>query len=528
MGGPDFSVGDPLLLELGYQSGDNQEFDVSSDDDVGIESLDYDPIHSVVYEKLHMRQSNRRIYGYTGLTLAKWTITIMIGLLVGLIAFIIESSQEIIITYKKEWTSKLLEHGLGLAFFNYATMGVTLVLLSSCLVIFWAPAAAGGGVTLVMAYLNGNDIPDFFRHRTFFTKIFGTICTVSSGLPIGQEGPMVHIGGAIASELTWMRGQFPIKKHSVWLPQTWFEKCRQFTLQAWAFDFHNDKDRREFISAGAAAGLGASFGAPIGGVLFSMEEASSFWSRKVMWRSLLCTTCTTMGLSWLNKGQFSFLLPGTISFQGLKPEFDLIDLPLFVVTSVLAGVIGAFLNISHDWLAHFRPSSKYRSLRVLEACLVTFTSIAAIFLLSYYFGHCLPLQKGQEDDDYWYRYTCPLPDEESGVHYYNDLASLYFAIPRQTIQQLLALGGTGESPFTIGSLAIYSSSFLLLFILAYGIAAPGGIFMPSIMVGASFGAFMGAVFVLFFPQWSVQPGMHALVGATSMLGGVFRTSISLE
>lgn len=51
----------------------------------------------------------------------------------------------------------------------------------------------------------------------------------------------------------------------------------------------------------------------------------------------------------------------------------------------------------------------------------------------------------------------------------------------QTIQQLLALGGTGESPFTIGSLAIYSSSFLLLFILAYGIAAPGGIFMPSIM-----------------------------------------------
>lgn len=51
----------------------------------------------------------------------------------------------------------------------------------------------------------------------------------------------------------------------------------------------------------------------------------------------------------------------------------------------------------------------------------------------------------------------------------------------QTIQQLLALGGGGDSPFTISSLAIYSSSFLLLFILAYGIATPGGIFMPSIM-----------------------------------------------
>jgi hypothetical protein len=66
-------------------------------------------------------------------------------------------------------------------------------------------------VTFVMAYLNGNDIPDFFRPSTLFTKIFGTICTVSSGLPIGQEGPLVHIGAAIASSLTWMYGRVPLR-----------------------------------------------------------------------------------------------------------------------------------------------------------------------------------------------------------------------------------------------------------------------------------------------------------------------------
>jgi hypothetical protein len=66
-------------------------------------------------------------------------------------------------------------------------------------------------------------------------------------------------------------------------------------------------------------------------------------------------------------------------------------------------------------------------------------------------------------------------DLETGLSKFN---SLIF----QTIQQLLALGGPGESPFTISSLSIHSSSFLLLFILAYGIATPGGIFMPSIMV----------------------------------------------
>ncbi len=40
----------------------------------------------------------------------------------------------------------MIGSGLGLAFLGYATFGIMLVLVSSCLVIFWAPAAAGGGV----------------------------------------------------------------------------------------------------------------------------------------------------------------------------------------------------------------------------------------------------------------------------------------------------------------------------------------------------------------------------------------------
>ncbi len=42
---------------------------------------------------------------------------------------------------------------------------------------------------------------------------------------------------------------------------------------------------RDFISAGAAAGIASAFGAPVGGLLFAMEEVSSFWKNKLSWQA---------------------------------------------------------------------------------------------------------------------------------------------------------------------------------------------------------------------------------------------------
>lgn len=60
----DFDMEVPLLFDQGYECSQNQEVKVASDDDVGVESLDYDPIHNVVYEKLKKRQYSRKFYGY--------------------------------------------------------------------------------------------------------------------------------------------------------------------------------------------------------------------------------------------------------------------------------------------------------------------------------------------------------------------------------------------------------------------------------------------------------------------------------
>ena len=137
-----------------------------------------------------------------------------------------------------------------------------------------------------MASLDGVHVPRLFSLSTVLVKVFGTILSVSSGLPVGPEGPLVHIGAGVASLFTRQQ-RFVVGDRVV------FSSHGRECLDA----FRNDEDARDFLSAGVAAGLASAFGAPIGGVLFSLEEASTHWSRDTTWRSLLCSTLAVFVLS---------------------------------------------------------------------------------------------------------------------------------------------------------------------------------------------------------------------------------------
>lgn len=91
------------------------------------------------------------------------------------------------------------------------------------------------------------------------TQIVGSICAVSSSLNVGKAGPMVHCGACIAALL----GQGGSKKFGL----TW----------KWLRFFKNDRDRRDLVTCGSAAGIAAAFRAPVGGVLFSLEEMASWY-----------------------------------------------------------------------------------------------------------------------------------------------------------------------------------------------------------------------------------------------------------
>lgn len=62
----------------------------------------------------------------------------------------------------------------------------------------------------------------------------------------------------------------------------------------------NEAKKREILSAAAAAGVSVAFGAPIGGVLFSLEEVSYYFPLKTLWRSFFCALIAAFILRSIN------------------------------------------------------------------------------------------------------------------------------------------------------------------------------------------------------------------------------------
>jgi chloride channel 7 len=119
------------------------------------------------------------------------------------------------------------------------------------------------------------------------------------------------------------------------------------------------------------------------------------------------------------------------------------------------------------------------------------------------------------------RFHCP-----EGQH--NDLATSFFSTDDQLLGRLFSVGqdyqghtqGAVTPGFTMRSLVIFCLIYLVMMALASGICVPAGLFMPSIILGASGGLTVGLLLQEYLPpHWHIQPGAYAWLCGRSLREG---------
>ena len=162
-------------------------------------SLDFDMMRSRIMLKRGGSQEETRIL---------WITHAVCGLLMGTAGFLLILFEDLLVTWRSNTVQKLIDSTpddvLWESYLFYAGSAVTFVAIACLLTIHVAPAAAGSGVAEIVAMLNGINYDKCVNLNTLFVKYFGTLFAVVSGLCIGKEGPLVHIGGVVGVVCCYM------------------------------------------------------------------------------------------------------------------------------------------------------------------------------------------------------------------------------------------------------------------------------------------------------------------------------------
>jgi len=348
-------------------------------------------------------------------------------------------------------------------------------------------SAAGSGVAEVRVILSGFVLHGFLGLKTLVIKSIGLVLSVASGLSLGKEGPYVHIATCVGNIA-----------------------CRLFSK----YD-RNDAKRREVLSAAAAAGVAVAFGAPLGGVLFGLEEVAYFFPAKTLFRTFFCCITAALTLKFLNPYGTHKIVMFQVKYI---VDWEYFELGSFVLVGVLGGAAGAlFIKASRKWAKTFRKIPAIKTYPLLEVVLVAL----ATGLIGYWNVFTkLPVAK------LLYNLAAPCDDRD------NNLEEL--GICPDSVDQI--------PPALLSLFAAFVIKGFLT-IITFGIKVPAGIYVPSMVVGGLMGRLIGHCVqwaVMAFPTWGVwsdcakmststciQPGVYGLIAAGSTMCGVTRLSVTL-
>ncbi|CAD7927202.1 unnamed protein product [Amoebophrya sp. A120] len=375
---------------------------------------------------------------------------------------------------------------------------VLLSLFAALLCKFFAPAAKGSGIPEVKAILGGFNMRAVLAWNTLLVKLAGLTSGVAAGLTLGKEGPLVHVACC------------------------WAEACGK--LFPWHYA-SSPANRRELLSAATAAGVSVAFGAPLGGVLFSFEEASTFFSQRTSTRAFFAAVSAALMLMYLNPtGTGKLTLFQVTDTWKLDP----VEYIFFCLLGIIGGVIGAFFIKVNTAMLHFRESEFWRRYCPLE---VEISLIAVLTVVSTLKNRFMaPLMV-----DVIFRLFEPCED------FVNSRSQTEFVVRSLHAADEMHLchrdGSPKLEPVTLQELAAAGVLRFVLMCVTFGAPLPAGLFVPSLFVGGALGRLLGSYlyYIGITNQFGfgdllsspIAPSVYGIVGATAVLGGVCRVTISL-
>ncbi|GKT91318.1 chloride channel (voltage gated) [Colletotrichum tofieldiae] len=322
--------------------------------------------------------------------------------------------------------------------------------------------AAGSGIPEIKTILSGFVIPHFLDLKVLIVKAVGATFAVSTGMCLGKEGPFVHISTCVG-----------------WLVANWFPKYRD-----------NPRKMREMLSVACSSGLSVAFGAPIGGVLFSYEEISTYFPRRVLWRAFLCSLIAAIALKALNPTGTGKLVLFETNYG---VDYDPVHYLVFVFLGLCGGVFGGvFCQANFLWSKRFRKYDIVKKHPVFELCGVVL--VTALL-----------------------QYPNVLIRDTGDVA----LSKLLVDCKEPTGEWICEQEQSSDKTAYMLQLAGGAVVKLLLTIITFGCKVPSGIIIPALDGGALFGRLIGQVI------GDISPGIFAMVGAAAFLAGVSRMTVSL-
>ncbi len=348
-----------------------------------------------------------------------------------------------------------------LGVWSYVLVPVGGALLAGPLIAWFAHEAKGHGVPEVMQALvqRGGRI----RPRVAITKIITSALCIGTGGSAGREGPIVQVGSALGSSV----GQV----------------------------LHLSDERiKNLVSCGAAAGIAATFNAPIAGVAFAIEVLMSGLHVRMFGNVVIAAVSASIVSQIFLGDRPAFSVP----LYTLETPWTLV---FFLGLGLLSAVVGVMFIRMLGWFEEAFDSWKFPlALKpAVGAVLLGILGVLYLQLPGVGFDSARESQLGM-----------PLIENIPKV-YGSGFTFIEEALHGQ-VSTLLLLALVFLKPL--------ATSFTL------GSGNSGGVFAPSLFLGAVFGGVMGSVFHTFQPEIAGPPGAYALVGMAAVFAATARAPLT--